>query len=66
MKDDLRLRELSTAITFGGKSLKEAGFPEEWEYNPYLGGWERAIGEVQYFLSRKHLCEIRTIPLVEE
>ena len=38
---DLRLREISTAIGLGGKSLKEVGFPDEWVYDPVLRVYEK-------------------------
>ncbi len=38
---DLRLREICTTIAFGGKSLEEIGFPDEWEYDPVLRVYEK-------------------------
>ncbi len=64
---DLRLREICTMIAFGGKSLEEIGFPDEWEYDWVLRIYERDgfDGECdgiktreKYVLSEKQLCEM--------
>lgn len=41
MTHDLRLREICTHIGLGGKSLKEVGFPDEWEFDPVLRVYEK-------------------------
>lgn len=41
MPHDLRLREICTDLALGGKTLKEVGFPNEWEYDPVLQGYEK-------------------------
>jgi len=41
MPDDLRLREICTGLFLGGKSLREVGFPDDWEYDPSLKIYEK-------------------------
>ncbi len=41
MANELRLREICTSIALGGKSLREVGFPDEWQYDSVLMVYEK-------------------------
>ena len=68
MADDMRLREISTGIALGGKTLGGVGFPQEWDYDPLRCIWEKDGYDSEcngiktrqkYLITKKHLCEIR-------
>ena len=67
MADDLRLRGILTRISLGGKTLKEVGFPDEWEYRPDLriyekDGYDSECNGVKcrekFVITDKELCEM--------
>jgi len=68
MTHSLRLREICSGIALGGKTLKEVGFPKEWEHNLLLRVWEKdgydsecdgVKTREKYLITDKQLYEIR-------
>ena len=66
--DDLRLRDIMTGLLLGGKTLEEAGFPNEWTYDPLMRGWEKegydseqdgVKTKEKFWIPEKRLLEIK-------
>ena len=68
MIGDLRLREIWTSVSLGGRTLGEVGFPREWSYDSLLCIWEKdgynsecdgVKTRKKFLITKKHLWEIR-------